>query len=142
MLLAFTSNSLADCRTHLAHILPGKRCLEGFGNKVIPEPKVSQVADHECQEIASLSILSASLESLMLLSNGVDDFLLVLDLQGSSFEEDSAEGHLVRVEAHDFSDEILLSRVHNLMDLALVFHLQGHSELELLVVQQSQTSRP
>ncbi len=78
VLLAFTWYPLADCCAHLWDIFPGERSLEWFGNKIVPKPEVSQVADHECEEIPSFSILSPSLEAFMLLSNRVDNSLLVL----------------------------------------------------------------
>jgi hypothetical protein len=142
VLLAFRDYSFADCSTHLAHIFPRDRSFEGFGDEVVPEAEIPEIADHESQEVSPLSILCASPEALMCFCNSADNFLLVLHLQGIAFEENGAKSHFIGVEAHHFSNEVFFGRVDYLVDFALVLHLQGHSELELLVVHKAQTGRP
>ena len=80
MSFALAGDPLADGRAHLSHILPRQRGLEGLRDEVVPEPKISQISDHEGKEVSSLSILCTSPEPLVLLRQLVDNGHLVLDL--------------------------------------------------------------
>ena len=78
----------------------------------------------------------------MFLSQLVSAVLLVGHLLFASFKHDGAQSHLIRVEFHDFSYEKLLSLVYELYCLAVVLCFQGHTELELFVIDKSETGRP
>ena len=142
VLPALLDDTLVDCGAHLGHLLPGEGGFERFGDKVVLKTEVAQVPDHEGQEVTSLTILSACPETLVLLSESVDYLHLVGDFVGSALEKHSAESHFVRVEFHDLSDEVFFSSIDRFVQLAFLLSLEGHAELELVVVHEPQTSRP
>lgn len=72
----------------------------------------------------------------------IDSPYLQIDLISTSLKQNSAKSHFGGVEAHYFSDEILLGRIDGLMQFALLLCFQSHPKNELFVIHQSNTSRP
>lgn len=142
MFLTLDANSFRHSCAHLGDFFPGNRCLKRLGDEVILEAEVSEISDHEGKEISSFSVLGSSPETFVLFGYLVNYFHLVADLVGVALEENSAESHLIRVEFHHFSHEKFLSSVDHLMPLVFFLSLQRHAKLELLIVHESQTSRP
>lgn len=131
---AIIYDSFAYSCTHSWHILPRQGSLEGFSYKVIFESEISQVPNHEGQEISSFSVLSTSPESFVFFGNRVHNFLLVVNLMLRSFKQNSAEGHFIRIKFHNLSYKVFLCFINHFVEFALFFCLQGHTELELLVI--------
>jgi hypothetical protein len=68
MFFALMRNSLADAVAHFGDIFPRDGSFEGLGDEVIFKAEVSEIANHESQEISSFTILSSSLKSFLLFS--------------------------------------------------------------------------
>ena len=142
MPFALWRDSSIDSCTHFGYFFPRKWGLEWLSNKVVLETKISDVADHEGQKVASFSILSSGSKSFVLFGKGVNVFHLKIDLVSWPLEENGAESHLSGIKTHDLSDEIFFSCVDCLMKLVLVLCLEGHPESKLLIVHKPDAGRP
>ena len=109
---------------------------------MIFETKISQISDHESQEVSSLPIFSTSFESLMFLGQVVNNFLLVLNLEFRTFKKNSAKTHFSWIKFHDLSYKIFFGFIDKFMELIFLLSLQRHTEHELLVINQSNTCWP
>ena len=142
MFLALGRDPFSDSFDHFGDVFPRHRGLEGLSDEVIAEAEVTDVTDHESQEVASFSILWAGFEPFMFLGQRRDSFLLDAHLSSRPFKQNSTKRHLSRVEAHHLSNKVLLSCIDRHKELILILCLQSHPEHELLVVDQSYTRRP
>ena len=128
--LALVRYSFADCCDHFRYIFPGDGGLERLSDEVVSEAEVSDIADHEGQEVTSFSVLRSSFEPFMFFGQSCDIFLLKTDFSSGSFEENGAESHFGGIKAHNLSDKVFFGSINGLMEL--IFLTSIHREERLV----------